>query len=172
MDMTTPQDRRKHKAIQELVASHASLMIADMDPHTLMDLVEYLQAIERAKKDNDQDQIQYIRDAIEELFIVDCDDGELDIDAWEERLMSDERSSPAIEGARAADHAFMARYAQAKSDAGVRTQREVAKRCKLAVNTVNAIETQRVRPQSRTVQRLADGLNVSVEWLLNGTDSK
>lgn len=159
-----PRDSRQ--IVRELVAHEVSITIADMDPHTLQDLIEYVGCLNEARQQCDQDRVRYIRLAIQELFEIDCNNGDQTIDEWEEELVADSTSEKSVASARIFDNEFINNYHSLKEKAGLKTQREVAIKCGLSINTVSAIESERVRPQWRTIERLAKGFGVKITELM------
>jgi len=147
--------------VRQHIAEAAAILIAEMDPHSRGDLATYVNALTSAMQRDDPDEIAYIHEAIVELFSADPAMPGVDLDELE--LQQDHA---ALERHRFDNDRFFMRYHALKQRAGCLTQRDVAERCKLSVNTVNAIETQRVRPQWRTVKKIADGFGVTVDELL------
>lgn len=64
---------------------------------------------------------------------------------------------------------FFRRYAQAKAASGLKTQRQVAAAAGLSPTTVHAIEAGMIRPQFRTVEKLAAALGIPVTDLLGSS---
>ena len=159
-------------AIRVVMAAAAPLALAQMDPHSLSDLAVYMECLAKAKTDKDKKQIESIVTAIREVFQVpDTTEGP-EVGELLESMKQTPSGNVAVEAVDAENAAFIERYTAAKNKAGINTQREVADRCGLSKTTVNAIETERVAPQCRTMEKLARGLGVSVEWLLYGRESK
>jgi DNA-binding XRE family transcriptional regulator len=66
---------------------------------------------------------------------------------------------------------FFRRYTQAKTASGLKTQRQIADAAGLSPTTVHAIEAGRIKPQFRTIEKLAAAFGVAVTELL-GADSR
>jgi transcriptional regulator with XRE-family HTH domain len=76
--------------------------------------------------------------------------------------------TPAPDPQGDADRAsFLHRYTRAKAASGLKTQRQVASAAGLSPTTVHAIEAGLIRPQFRTVEKLAAAFATPVTDLLN-----
>lgn len=152
------------------MALNAPIALMQMEPDAIEDLGVYLKSLSEAVQAKDHDKIAYLLDAINDVFSVpDTTEGP-DVDGMLQQMRKTPEGAVAVEQVEAENEGFMTRYVQAKTGAGLQTQREVAERCGVSKTTVNAIETERVAPQFRTVERLAKGLGVTPEWLLTGRD--
>lgn len=176
MTATTPQNPFKRKLdqqAQEVVVLQAIELLFELDPHAREELASHLEALNEAQSLGDEEAVAEVLESIKVLFDS-CrggyrPDDALTLEAWEEELAeNDEESRNARVQANQASKAFLERYLTAKTAAELTTQAEVADRCDLSVNTVNAIETERVKPQYRTIVKLAKGLGVRPEWLASG----
>jgi DNA-binding XRE family transcriptional regulator len=154
-----PDDR----LLQRANAHWTAIKIAAMDPHTREDLATYLADLNNPELD--QEDRRYIIEAIQELFTFGHCSPDGDLDEWMAFAEGDE-GRHAHTTVKNDALRFFARYQEAKQRKGLSTQKEVAEICGLSPTTVNAFETQRVKPQMRTVQKLADGLGVPLRWLL------
>ena len=159
--------RRQQRAESKSDALNSAIAIAQMDPHSREDLICYFQALNECQASGDgQDEVAYLIDAIAEVFSLPSDEKVPDIDEW----TADVQKSP--EGRKAAVElkketgSFFARYHELKDAAGLRTIKEVADAAGLSPTTVQAIESQRVKPQVRTVQALAKAFGVGVGALV------
>lgn len=154
-----------------LWASHAlwaAARIVSMDAQARDDLAAYLRELGKPELgDGDR---EYIVEAVSELFEFGHLSGDVELDSWTEEAASREGGREAERSLRAETARFFARYQEAKRRRGLTTQREVAGACGLSPTTICAIETQSVKPQTRTLQKLAEGLGVSLDWLLGEDD--
>ncbi len=159
-------------AMRKMMAIAVPITLAQLDPHSLSDLSSYVKCLAEAIQKGDRDSIQEISEAIAEVFeIPDTAEGQ----TVEEMIHEVEQTSDGkdvVDKVRAENESFMARYVEAKAESKITSQRAMAEKCGVAVNTINAIETERTVPQYRTVEKIASGLGVRVEWLLLGQGSK
>lgn len=161
LDTGRPSDADRYLA--HASAMWTAMQIAGMDPHARDDLGAYLRDLNNPALD--EEDRRYIVEAIRELFVFGHCPPDGSLDEWlafaREDSGEDAHRTIANETLR-----FLSRYQEAKQRRGLTTQREVADACGLSPTTVCAIETQKVKPQTRTLQKLAEGLGVSIGWLL------
>lgn len=161
-------EKEQTAAMRQMMALAAPITLAQMDPHSLSDLSAYLKCLADAVQAGDPAQVEYIQDAIREVFeLPDTTEGP-EVGEILDQITRTEEGAAAVAEVRGENEEFMGRYVKAKTDSGLHTQKQVAARCGVAVNTVNAIETERTIPQFRTVRKLAEGFGVRPEWLLTG----
>lgn len=151
------------RVLQKANAHWTAIQIAAMDPHTRQDLTTYL--LDLNNPNIDQNDRNYIIDAIQELFVFGHCSPDGDLDKWAAFAQGDDGAT-AHASIKNESIRFFGRYQEAKQRKGLSTQKEVADACGLSPTTVNAFETQRVKPQTRTLQKLAEGLDVPLPWLL------
>lgn len=155
------------QAKRESDALNATVAIFQLDPRAREDLACYLRALDAAVEARDEEEQRYVFDSIRELFFpVGSGEPPADVSEWRAHAASTVQGRRAAEQLDEDDRRFLARYQDLKSKRGLETQQAVAAACGLSINTINAVETQRVKPQTRTLQRIAAGLGVSVEELL------
>jgi len=158
-------------SLRALTAKTAALTIAQMDPHMLGDLICYLNEFAKAQKENDPEDQQYIIEAIEELFMPPHESAIRNastLDEFEAEILSIPAGRRVKQELDARNAAFLDNYRALKERSGLNTQAKVARRANLSLTTIQSIESGRVRPQFRTLQKLADAFGVSVNELWPG----
>lgn len=83
-------------------------------------------------------------------------------DFVDEIVYSDPEELAVIERVDREREAFFDRYFELKAASGLETQADVAKKAGLSPTTVQAIESRSVRPQFKTLKKLADAFGVEV----------
>jgi DNA-binding XRE family transcriptional regulator len=153
----------RHRAIQgEFCGLNAALAIAQMDPHSLDDLVCYLRDLEQAQRTENEEAQEYLVEAIAEVFTRVEVSAAGDIASWEAAVAASPDGQAAVHQVEADAKRFLEKYRELKSRSGLRTQREVAAACGLSLTTVNAIEQGAVRPHFKTLEKLAAGFNTAL----------
>ncbi len=147
-------------------ALSAAAALAQMDPHSREDLICYLQALTEAQAASDEEETRYLIKAIAEVFMIEDDAASPDLDAWEAEANRTPEGRNALQKNQKRSRSFLARYHELKAAAGLKTLRDVAKASGLSPTTVQAIETQSVKPQAKTIQALAKAFKVEVGRLL------
>jgi len=167
---TLPEEfmKAQKQAEGKSIALNAAMAIAEMDPHSREDLLCYVTALNEAQQAGDDDEMHYLVKAITEVFMIDEDSIAIDMDAWEAEAEKSPEGRKARQIIQDENHTFIAHYQQLKSQAGFRTIHEVAEASGLSPTTVQAFEAQRVKPQARTIQALANAFKISVAELLGG----
>lgn len=159
-------EERLRNTQREENALWTALYIAKMDPHSRSDLACYMKALNEAVSENDTERVEYIIDSIAEVFFAPDVETDGDLDDWIKDSKKKVEGNKAHAARKSENERFLARYQELKAAAGFSTQQEVADACELSVNTVNAFETQKVKPQTRTLQKLAKGLGADLKDLL------
>jgi DNA-binding XRE family transcriptional regulator len=153
----------RHRAVQgEFCGLNAALAIAQMDPHSLDDLVCYLRDLEQAHRTGDEEAQEYLVEAIAEVFTRIDVSAVGDIGSWEASLAASPDGQAAVHQVEADAKRFLERYRDLKSRSGLKTQRDVAAAAGLSLTTVNAIEQGAVRPHFKTLEKLAAAFNKSL----------
>lgn len=154
---------REGKRYDALSAAHA---ILQMDPHARKDLITYLQAFNECEIAGDEQEQEYLANAIlEVLEIHEYEDGP-DLDGWETQEKSTPGGAVAAEELAAETNRFFDAYSRLKAASGLTTIRAIASAAGLSTTTVQAIEKQRVKPQFKTLSALAKAFKVDVRELL------
>lgn len=133
----------------------ATLAIFSMDPNARADLAEYMSSLSDAEAAEDEEAQRYISVAMEELFAHECDHRDGGLSAWKADAATTSAGRDADE--RLADETarFFDAYERAKGESGLHTVREIAIAAGLSPTTVQAVQSQRVKPQTKTIEKLA-----------------
>lgn len=165
MSATTKLTERQQHEDQRHSARSAAVAIVEMDPHARQDLITYLKALNKAQLAGDEQEQEYLLKAILEVFEIEGSGDVPDLDAWEEESKSSPAGRQAAKELAGETARFFDVYQQLKSRRGLSTIRQVAAAAGLSPTTVHAIESQRVKPQFRTLQALAKAFKVKVTAL-------
>jgi DNA-binding XRE family transcriptional regulator len=139
-----------------------ALAIARMNPDARENLASYLSALNAAQAAGDEDEQKYVIDAIIEIFAPDADGGSLQ--KWEGQTRLQPGGATAAEQIHREAENFFRAYRKLKEQSGL-TIRQIAAAAGLSPTTIVAIEKQRVKPQTRTMQALAKAFGVTAEAL-------
>lgn len=167
---TVPEEikKKQHRAEAQSKGLNAAIAIAEMDPHSREDLRCYLKALTEAQQAGEEDEIEYLIDAIAEVFGSASDGGAPDLETWSDEALQTPAGRDAVREVAADAEAFLARYQRLKAAAGMTTLQQVADAAGLSPTTVQAFETQRVKPHAGTLQKLAKAFRVEVSELVAG----
>ena len=133
----------------------AALAIVQMDPHAREDLITYIKALNESQKAGDEQEQEYVMNALLEVFKIEGVEDGPDLRTWEHESTSSPAGKKAAKELSDEADRFFDVYQQMKSRTGLNTIRQVANAAGLSPTTVQAIEKQRVKPQFRTLQALA-----------------
>lgn len=161
-------ERKRHAAETASVALSAASTIARMDPHARADLIAFLSAYNEAQQVADQEEMDYLIEAIVEVFDPQSNCDSPDLDVWYSRA-ADEARGEAAQLRQETDE-FFARYHTLKAKSGLDTIRAVANAAGLSCTTVQAIEQQAAKPQFRTLMKLAKAFGVQIADLTGRTE--
>jgi DNA-binding XRE family transcriptional regulator len=156
---------RKQKEDKHHGALSATLAIFQMDPNAREDLITYMAALNEAQKAGDEDEQEYLGNAILEVIEFNGDEDDSDLDAWEKSTTDTAEGRKAKEELQVETDNFFNAYQHYKANCGLTTIRAVADAAGLSPTTVQAIEKQRVKPQFKTITALAKAFGVRPEEL-------
>jgi DNA-binding XRE family transcriptional regulator len=139
--------------------------IVRIDPDAREDLATYLKALNQAQQAGDEDEQEYLVNAIQEIFEIDSAEGIHDLETWEAEVTSSVKGRQAAKEFRDETNRFFKVYKQHKARCNLTTVRAVAEAAGLSPTTVQAIEKQRVKPQFKTIQALAKAFDIETEEL-------
>lgn len=114
---------------------------------------------------SDDEGVKYCRAALDEMEGSGVNEQIEDLNAWKEGLAASSEGRKVLEAHERERAAFLQRYLDCKAKAGLCTLRQVAERAGLSVTTVQGIEAGRLKPQFRTLEKLAQAFGVSVSEL-------
>jgi DNA-binding XRE family transcriptional regulator len=150
---------KRHDALSAVAA------IVRMDPNAREDLATYLKAFNKSQQAGDEEEQEYLVNAIQEIFEINSDEDGSDLGAWEAQIASSVKGREAAKELRDETNRFFKLYQQHKARCNLTTIRAVAQAAGLSPTTVQAIEKQRVKPQFKTIQALAKAFGVTPEEL-------
>lgn len=162
MIATTQIAKLKQQEDKRHGAWSAALAIMEMDPHAREDLITYIKALNDLQKTGDEEEQEYVVNAILEIFKIDGVEDGPDLTAWEKKSTSSPTAKRAAKELSDEAGRFFTVYQQMKARTGLNTIRQVADAAGLSPTTVHAIEKQQVKPQFRTLQALAKAFRVPV----------
>ena len=143
----------------------AALAIVQMDPHAREDLITYIKALNESQKAGNEQEQEYVMNALLEVFRIDGVEDGPDLRTWEHESTSSPAAKQAAKELSDEAERFFEVHQQMKSRTGLNTIRQVANAAGLSPTTVQAIEKQRVKPQFRTLQALAKAFKMPVTEL-------
>jgi DNA-binding XRE family transcriptional regulator len=136
-----------------------------MDPNAREDLATYLNAFNKSQQAGDEEEQEYLVNAIQEIFEIDSAEDSPDLEAWEAQVTASLTGRAAAKELRDETNRFFKVYQQHKARCNLATIRAVAEAAGLSPTTVQAIEKQRVKPQFKTIRALADAFGIKSEEL-------
>lgn len=152
--------RRRYRAEEKhFNALSTALALVQMDPYAKEDLAIYLADAQRAAAANDAEALDYILNAIVEIFTPADMSKALTHEQFEAKIRRMPGGAEAFAAVKSAKAEFRKRYLAAKAASGYRTIRELAKAAGLSPTTVQAIEKGSLTPQWRTLQSLCKAFN-------------
>lgn len=126
----------------------------------------YLDSLAAARSEADEESTAFFMEAISDIFDPPPVGDDIDLTEIIQRAAATPEGRAIIDGFEADDRRFFERYLDLKSKSGLNTYRKIAKAAGISVSTVQAIEDQRIKPQFRTIEKLAKAFNVPVSALL------
>ena len=135
----------------------------DAQTEVLIKAMEAELAVAIARRDPKA--IRYCREALDEMMRGEVSDETTDLGEWYEKISKTSKGQAAIEKHESEKREFLAIYRNLKARAGLSTLRQVARRAGLSLGTVQGIESGRLMPQFRTLEKLAVAFGVSVSVL-------
>jgi DNA-binding XRE family transcriptional regulator len=154
---------RRHDVLSALAA------ITRLAPNEVEDLITYLKALNEASTASDQEEQEYLVNAILEVFGLDTEEHAAEIQDWDREVRSSAAGQAAAKELHAETERFFSAYHRLKARSGLTTIRKIAEAASISPTTVQAIEKQRVKPQCKTVQALAKAFGVDPVALNDGT---
>lgn len=158
---------RKSQEDKRRDALNATAALLQIDPHARKDLITYLKAFDKARIAGDEDEQEYLVEAIEEIFEVGGTEDGPDVDEWEAQVASTREGRNAADELRDETDRFLKAYKYHKARCNLSTIRAVAEAAGLSPTTVQAIEKQSVKPQFKTIQALARAFGLKANDLGN-----
>jgi DNA-binding XRE family transcriptional regulator len=154
------QEDRRHDAFSVAAA------IVQMDPSARGDLIVYMKALNAAQAAGDEEEQEYLVKAILEVFAAPGAQDDPDLEAWEEQIKSTPEGRSAAAEMQEETGQFFQTYQSCKARTSL-TVEQIAAASGLSVDSIKAMEEQRVKPQFRMIAALAKAFGVPLE-VLNG----
>lgn len=126
----------------------------------------FFASLARARAAGDAAGVEYFADAVAQVLVPPPPVPDADLSERAERLIESEPGRSVAASIADEERTFFERYQEHKSRSGLNTYRKLAAAAEISVSTVQAIEDQRIKPQFRTIEKLAKAFGVPVSVLL------